>query len=201
MTNDKLDRRVLRTRQLLQDALVSLILEQGYDKVTVQDIIDRANVGRSTFYAHYQDKEDLLLRGVAEIAYGEELEEAVAEDVERLAQIGAGGTLSIFGMFAHIQQNERVHKAMFQKNNDNVILEKGAIFLYANLKAQLRRLYQDDQPPKVPISILTQYLTGGLMSLAQWWLDNDMPYTPQEMDELFQQMAMPGIRAVLEMEE
>ena len=51
------DRRVQRTRKLLQDALMALILEKGYEAVTIQDIIDRANVGRSTFYAHFLDKQ------------------------------------------------------------------------------------------------------------------------------------------------
>src|SRR6476619_3274498 len=61
MRNTKADRRSERTRQLLSKALIDLMLEQRYDEITVQDIIDRANVGRSTFYAHYLDKEDLLV--------------------------------------------------------------------------------------------------------------------------------------------
>src|SRR5207247_11310009 len=66
----KTDRRVRRTRQLLQDALIAMVIEKGYDATTVQDIIDRANVGRATFYAHFADKQTLLtsrledLRGV-----------------------------------------------------------------------------------------------------------------------------------------
>jgi len=61
------DRRVRRTRTLLQDALIALILEKGYEAVTVQDIIDRADVGRSTFYAHFLDKQQLLLSRVEEL--------------------------------------------------------------------------------------------------------------------------------------
>ncbi len=68
MGEDKEDRRVARTRQLLRDALVSLILERGYDEVTVQDVLDRANLGRSTFYAHYRNKDDLLFSGFEEFA-------------------------------------------------------------------------------------------------------------------------------------
>src|SRR5579871_6195119 len=60
MAEQKPDRRVQKTRQALQEALIALILEKGYDNVIVRDILDRANVGRSTFYAHYQDKDDLL---------------------------------------------------------------------------------------------------------------------------------------------
>ena len=55
------DRRVRKTRQLLREALMELTLERGYDHVTIQDILDRADVGRSTFYAHYHDKDDLLV--------------------------------------------------------------------------------------------------------------------------------------------
>jgi AcrR family transcriptional regulator len=64
--DEQVDRRVQRTRALLRDALMSLIAEKGYRAITVQNIIDRANLGRSTFYAHYQDKEDLLLSGMEE---------------------------------------------------------------------------------------------------------------------------------------
>ena len=63
MAGKPTDRRIQRTYKILHEALVELILEKGYDKVTVQDVIDRANVGRSTFYSHFKDLEDLFLRG------------------------------------------------------------------------------------------------------------------------------------------
>ena len=69
MKNDNIDRRVQRTRQLLNEALMALIVEKGYDAITVQNLIDRANLGRSTFYAHYQDKDDLLLSGMEEVVH------------------------------------------------------------------------------------------------------------------------------------
>ena len=69
MQTQRVDRRVQRTRQLLNRALMELIVEKGYDSVTVQDIIDRANLGRSTFYAHYQDKDDLLFSGIDEVVH------------------------------------------------------------------------------------------------------------------------------------
>ena len=60
MGSRKVDRRIQRTRQLLEDALIALILEKGYDKITVQNIFDQANAGRSTFYSHSLDKDDLM---------------------------------------------------------------------------------------------------------------------------------------------
>src|SRR3974377_1993543 len=57
----KTDRRVERTRELLQKALMELISERGYDAITIQDIVDRAKVGRTTFYLHYNNKDELFL--------------------------------------------------------------------------------------------------------------------------------------------
>ncbi len=197
MTKIKTDRRIERTRQLIREALVSLILEKGYEKVTIQDIIDRANVGRSTFYVHYRDKDDLLLRGVAEIAYGDDVDKTVAEEIKRLKQAGLSGALSIFPLFSHIKENDRLHKVMFKKNPENAILEKGTDYLYANITAQLRQLMEAGQETSVPVSFLALYLTGGLIQLAKWWLENDMPYSPKEMDEMFREMTMPGVWKVL----
>jgi len=194
---DKTDRRVQRTQQLIRDALLALILEKGYDRVTIQDIIDRANVGRSTFYAHYRDKEDLLLRGVAEIAYADETNQTIQVDMQRLRQAGLAGTLSTLPLFSHVKDNEMLHKAMFGKNDENAILDKGTKYLFANLQAQLSMLLEPGCEPAVPLPVLALFLTGGLMALAKWWLDSGLSYSPQEMDRLFQQIAMPGVRKAL----
>jgi AcrR family transcriptional regulator len=197
MENEKTDRRIQRTRQLIQDALVALITEKGYEKVTIQDIIDRANVGRSTFYAHYRDKEDLLLRGVAEIAYGDEVDERVAREIATLKRAGVSDRLSTLGMFRHVTENRELHKAMFRQSNENAILEKGTEYLYANIHAQLKQLAEVGQAPSVPLALLARYLTGGLIEITKWWLENDEPHSPQEMDEMFQQIAMPGVLKLL----
>ena len=87
MSNKKRTRRILRTRRLLHEALVSLILEKGYADITVQDILDRANVGRSTFYAHFRDKEDLLLSGFDRLV--EEFQMEYPQIADRPARPGA----------------------------------------------------------------------------------------------------------------
>ena len=198
MTKETPDRRVQKTRKLMEDALVDLIMEKGYDKVSVQDIIERANVGRSTFYAHYQDKDDLLLRGVTEIAYGDDLDGIIAWQKEHLDKDETSGSISFTKMFMHVQENERLHKALFSRNQENIVVKKGTNYLYAVIKAQLMRLVKNGREPAVPIPFLAQYLTGGLMSLIKWWLENDMSFSVKEMDELFQKIAMPSIRSVFE---
>src|SRR5262245_45164642 len=61
--NRSMDRRVVRTRAMLNAALISLVLEKSYDAITVEDVCKRANVGRSTFYGHYKCKDDLMRSG------------------------------------------------------------------------------------------------------------------------------------------
>src|SRR5262245_63211196 len=88
------DRRVQRTRKLLQDALMALILEKGYEAVTIQDIIDRANVGRSTFYAHFLDKQQLLLSGFEQLRVELAQQQHAAVDVS--GERGLGFSLAMF---------------------------------------------------------------------------------------------------------
>jgi AcrR family transcriptional regulator len=109
MAEKKMDRRIQRTRQLLQDALLALILEKGFEAVTVQDVIDRANVGRSTFYAHFQDKEDLLLSGF----------EHLRTEFEKYLLSESGTRDSpwalSFSMLQHAQSQRQLYKAFASK--------------------------------------------------------------------------------------
>ncbi|MCK4727276.1 MAG: TetR/AcrR family transcriptional regulator, partial [Anaerolineales bacterium] len=113
------DRRVQRTRQLLRDALVSLILEKGYQKITIQDIIDRANVGRSTFYSHYRDKDDLLLSGFDELAH----------DLHRHMRSpdttgdDHGHLLHSLEFFIHACNNRELYIAMSESGGGDLILD------------------------------------------------------------------------------
>ncbi len=193
MDEQKIDRRVQRTRQLIRDALIELMMEKRYEKITIQDIIDRANIGRATFYNHYQDKDDLLLRGVAELS---------THDAAPLHSTKEGDgqhrTIQTAGMFRHSQQNQRLHQVMFKRSQENLIQEEVAAILYTNVETQLTQLVQSEEPPDVPIDVIVQFMGGGLLTLIRWWHDQDFPYTPEEMDAFFQQMMMPGVLRVLE---
>jgi len=191
MKRTKPDRRRLRTQRLLQTALTALMAEKPYEQITIRDILDRANVGRTTFYAHYQDKQDLLLRGVAG------MERKPAAPGQRPACLDAPQTISTQAMFTHVSQNKPLHEVMFRNSPEQTLRDKGTAFLYANLTAQLQALTGPGVEPPVPIPLLAHYLTGGLMSLVKWWMDTGRPYSPQEMDALFQQIALPGLRQAL----
>ena len=194
MSHKKEDRRVQRTRQLLREALISLILEWRYETITVQDILDRANVGRSTFYAHFPDKEALLLSGFYEL--GQDLHAHIVEEVEQLKEIEG---LSCLHLFRHAESNYSLYKAMMGGKGIDVVVETGTGYLQIYLQEQIKPLASNNKP-QVPMPVLINYLTGALMSLLRWWLDNDMPYSPEKMDEMFHKMAMPGVWDVLEIQ-
>src|SRR6185295_5333031 len=96
----------------------------------------------------------LLLRGVAEIAYGDEEDEQVAKEMKRRSSTDAAGRLTTLPMLMHVQQNRQIHEAMFKQSNENAILEKGTAYLYANIKAQLTEMLGEGHEALVPLPFL-----------------------------------------------
>jgi len=197
LSTKRVDRRVQRTRQLLSSALMSLIVEKGYDSVTVQDIIDRANLGRSTFYAHYQDKEDLLLSGIDEVVHnlmwGDETTYKDEQEKGTTRRL-----LSTALIFRHAQEEYQLHRAIFGGRGLDAMIQEIKKHLCIHIEEQISLQLQDRKPPPVELSIISNYLAGALLTLLVWWLEKDMPYTPERMDSLYQELSMPGVWAVLE---
>ena len=191
MNKKKTDRRVERTRQLLRDALVSLILEKGYQRITVQDIIDRANVGRSTFYSHYQDKEDLLFSGFDELAYDLDRHrrppDETGEDQEHL--------LHSLEFFLHANDNRELYMAMSESGGGEQLLEIGRRHMQNHIEAHLIQFPSIGE--EFPLPVITNFLAGSLLTMILWWLEQEAPYSPQEMDDMFNALAMPGIRSLM----
>ena len=175
---------------------VSLLVEKPYDSITIQNIIDRANVGRSTFYAHYQDKEDLLLSSIEEVVHslvrGVENSSAAAD-----GEGESGRILSTLPIFRHAQEQHRLHKAMVAGRGLDVITSTIQAHLSRHIQERIEQRLPAGQSPAVPPAVIAIYLAGALMTLLIWWLDNNMPYPPKRMDEMFQALTMPGLSAAL----
>lgn len=186
-----LDRRVQRTRQALQEALVMLILEKGYEAVTVQDIIDHANVGRSTFYTHFQDKEQLLLS---------EFERLWSQFEQHLAvhPLGAEYTWSLSSiMFQHAQSYHQVYKAIVGKRSGQLMHMHMHQYLTTLVYTHLKSQWAGRKKEVVPLEVLAHYLVSSLMALLTWWLDHDLPYPAEQMDQIYLQLTKPGVDIIL----
>ncbi len=192
MAKKNVDRRVQRTRQLLHHALIALVLEKGYDKITVQDIIDRANIGRSTFYAHYLDKEDLLEKSLEPLR--QELGQHLAE--EDTVEGSVWSLLPSLALFRHTGQHHHLYKAMIGGKGIDIVVKTIRDALIAHAQTHLEQLAATGGQPSVPPLVIITYLVGALQALLTWWLDADMPYSPEQMNEMFQQLTIPGVSAV-----
>lgn len=194
---DRVDRRVQRTRHLLNHALMSLIVEKDYDSITVQNIIDRANIGRSTFYAHYQDKDDLLMSGLEQVVRKliGSVETSPVEDGGKWEDRQILDTLPIF---RHAQEQYHLHKAIVGGRGIDFLIKTIQNYLSGHLQEKIKSLLPDGQSPSVPPIVMANYLAGTFLTLLTWWLDNNMPYPPERMDEIFQELVTPGVWAVME---
>lgn len=193
MTEKKEDRRVLRTRMALHQALIELILEKRYDKITIQDIIDRADVGRSTFYGHFLDKEDLLMKGF--VMFSDDLG-AHLESVDHGGE-EAEHVLHSLVFFRHAGAHHELYKAMLEGGGADVLMEAGRRHLTQNIEDHLGEVFDRGGTAVIPIPVITNFLAGAMLSVLMWWLDAGQPYSPEEINQMFQQLATAGMEKLL----
>ncbi len=188
----RVDPRVVRTRQMLRDALTALILEKGYDAVSVQDIADRAGLRRATFYLHYKDKEELLLRTLHDTF--EELKQQMDKHPHNLLSDKYDGTMQAI-IFRHAQDHADLYRTLLSGQGANVILRSVREYMASNSREELTRLVQDDL--SVPIDILANYVASVTLNMVIWWLENGMPYPPEKIADMSSRLVMNGLHGVL----
>ncbi|GIQ67178.1 TetR/AcrR family transcriptional regulator [Xylanibacillus composti] len=191
----KVDRRVSRTRQFLHEALLSLILEKGYEAITVQDIIDRANVGRSTFYAHFYDKRDLLQNGFQMLK--EMLTAQCPLSQKRLVSPQHFYFSFSLIMFEHAREYYRLYQAFVGKQSGAMVQEQ-MLELFRELVREELEVLENSYRYTLPLEVLVYYISNAYMSLLNWWLDHDMPYPTEKMDQIFHTLILPSIQASVE---
>lgn len=186
------DRRVRRTQRLLLDALINLILERGYDRVTVGDVLERADVGRSTFYSHFRDKQDLLLSAFAQ------LRGDLQQELDGLAagppSMNAPGPALV--LFTHAHQHRAVYRALCGKQG-GVIVHRHLHTMFSELMLRHLQPHLDAAGNAIPVPVVVEALTSAALGLLTWWLDHDMPHPPADIARMYQQLTTPGLLALL----
>jgi AcrR family transcriptional regulator len=177
------DRRVRRTRKLLHDAFISLVIEKGYEKTTIQDILDRADVGRSTFYVHYRDKEALLTANF----------DAMHEQLEReLDQIAATGPVDVALpaalLFEHAYRNQRMYRAMCGRQGGELVQRHLRRLIGDVLRKRLGPQLQQDGA-EVPADVAAEFYTSAALGLLVWWIDKDFCGDDAWMSGLYRKLA------------
>jgi AcrR family transcriptional regulator len=190
MEHFKNDRRSKRTRQSLGDALVELMLEKRFDDITVQDILDRANIGRSTFYAHYTDKEQLLMG---------EIERMIHQLNAYTTETGHphNGLLPSLELIRHVQQQRRLMQAFMWGQGADMLIKGFQEQVSKIVEQNLLSLTGDQADFSVPLPVVANFVASTILMLMRWWIENDMHQTPAQMDAMFQKLVMPGVHGIV----
>lgn len=186
------DRRVRRTRRALREALIGLTLEKGYDRITVQEILDRADVVRSTFYAHYRDKDSLLFSC---------FDDMFAELASTVDAMAPGAPLTDPArpaeiMYQHASEHRRVYRALCGR-------QSGA-HVYRHLHRRLADLVREHLRPhlaaagcELPADLVADYYTNAALGMLSWWVDHDFPHDARWLARACRTLAVPGLLAAL----
>lgn len=192
----KSDRRVQRTRELLQKSLIELINERGYDAITIQDIVNRANVARTTFYQHYKSKDDLFIACheaiVSEFQSGVIYSHPLSQE-ELLSLEAPPGMISAY---RHLEGARSRLNPVFQGKDGSLILRRIRDASAREIEANLRMAFpQADNT--IPLEVLANYLAGAQIALLQWLLDKRRPYPAEYLAQMFHRFQRAVIREAL----
>ena len=177
------DRRVQRTRRALRDALISLLVERGWDDINIQDLCERANVGRSTFYMHFQNKEQLLVSGLNDLSNALR-EQAV---IEKSATPGA--LPFVRGLIEHVHEQRTLFRAMIGRRSGHVV------------QKCFREMVNQLVAEEIPIHATgwqrnagARYVAGALVELLAWWVDTGTERSADDIEQLFYQLTLPALK-------
>jgi AcrR family transcriptional regulator len=191
MTKRPIDRRVARTRAMLQQAHISLILEKGYEATTVEEICDAANVGRSTFYAHYTSKDDLRRSGLENLR-----RLLVDRQNEALATPGDIRDRSLsfsLTMFEHAKDHIDLYRALVGGRGGAVALGAIRQILSDLVRNELAATDRQKSVDVISRELVVQYVVGAFMAVMTWWLDGGAKLPPHRIDAMFRRLATEGI--------
>ena len=187
------DRRVNKTRRALKEALTDLILEKGYESITVQDVIDRADVGRSTFYAHFIDKDDLLMAIFADLQVpGPDTASWKGDDP------AFGWTLDLF---RHFGSGKRLFSAVTSSQSGALARRETRRWLEELTRAELNRLRMASKVERLTLETVVSFLVGTFLGFMEWWMrpENEQ-LTAEQVDQAFRALVLPGVSRVLQLE-
>jgi AcrR family transcriptional regulator len=188
------DRRIQKTQNLLHEALASLIREKPYDSIVVKEILDRANVGRSTFYTHFRDKDDLLVSGIHDM-----LQSVPAtgfppsgKKYERLIRFS-------LPIFEHIHQHRHTGAAKMGTKGRAVLHEHLQQVLSELIADDVKKLFQGRRKTaeQIPSDLFVQYVASTFILVLNWWVESNSPLSPREVNDLFRALILPTLAVTL----
>lgn len=193
----KIDRRVQRTREILQKSLIDLVSERRYDEITIQDIVNHANIGRTTFYLHYNSKDELFMSCheamVREFRVG--LLTPLSQDELLSPEIPAG----LKSAYRHLEESRAMLHSIFQGKDRLLLLRQLRDWNAQQFEANLRAAFTEAES-NIPLDVLSNYLAGAQITLLHWWLEKRRRHTLQELGQTFHRLQRAAILEAFELE-
>lgn len=176
-----MDRRIQKTRESIFNAFSSLLAHKRYSKITVQEIIDEANIGRSTFYSHFETKDDLLKALCSDIFDHIFSEELISESTHDFSCVNNDLEAKITHILYHLKDSKRDIKGILS-------CESGELFLSV-IKTYLEQLFNGfitkDSLEGIPKEYVVNHMAGSFVETIKWWIENDMAQSPEELTRYF----------------
>lgn len=193
--NGDIDRRVRRTRDALQKALISLILDKGYEALTIEEICAAANVGRSTFYAHYTSKDDLKRSAI---------DEHLRTLFQQRRNAHSGGAADgqqpvspTLAILEHAREHRDYCRAMVRGDSATLAVETIRNALADHMRQEIRELDFDGSSGAFLREFSVQYMVGAFMSVLTWWIQGGARRPAEEMEDLFRRLTARGTDVIL----
>ena len=163
----KLDRRIIRTRKALGDALISLALEKGYDNFSIRDLTERADVGYATFYRHYKSKDELLYHSMLD------LYEKIETEIRQQETI-YDECLALFRVVVNHKDASLLGVNLLP---DHPALKP----LREEISQMVNELYAAQDEMTIPLEVATNHLISAVLEMVRWWLTEGQDYSPEQM--------------------
>jgi AcrR family transcriptional regulator len=182
-----LDKRSRRTQQKLGMALLDLIKERPGEEITVKEVLDRASVGRSTFYLHFRDKDDLLFSQLEQfLQVFSTLLSARKEKSQRI--------VAVQEMFEHVAEQHKLWRGLVASGSIEDFFNLAQDFFTRGIEQRLKELNGIPKGRERELRIRAVGLAGNLLSLLRWWLDRGAKEPAAEMDRVFHAMVWDGMK-------
>jgi AcrR family transcriptional regulator len=175
---------------MLQEAHVALIVNKGYEAMTIQDICDTANVGRSTFYTHYKSKDDLRRSSFEHLRN-------LLTDRQRDALATAGDTRDqrlafSLTLFEHARDHIHLYRALSKSRGGTIALGTIRRILCDLVRNEVSTTVDDNSPDSITRDLTVQYIVGAYMAVLTWWLEGGAKLSPQRVDAMLRKMTTEG---------
>lgn len=185
------DRRIQRTKRLLYDSLVALVLERGYDDIRIRDITDHANLGYSTFYLHYDDKDALLTEYLNHVFEGivqqtRPRRESSPKKDERLGIV----------TFRYMEDHRELYRRLFHSRGAAVVMRQLRKTIALVVRKDLQIITQG-RTSTLPLDLMAHWVAGSVVALIDWWMESDLNYPAEYIVQAYHHLVDPGLNTVL----